>query len=119
MMLARLAWRNVLRNRRRSILTLASTAISLAILTTMVAVYQGFFYGPDVSEAGALRLITRHRVALVQPLPISYLDWLKTVPGVVSMTAAVLSTQGWAWPGLHSAMSPAPMKVCGALASST
>src|SRR5437868_6084194 len=77
-----LIFRNVLRNRRRSILTLASTAISLAILTTMVAVYQGFFYGPDVSEAGALRLITRHRVALVQPLPISYLDWLKTVPGV-------------------------------------
>ena len=36
--------RNVLRNRRRSILTLASTAVSLALLSLLVALYQGFFY---------------------------------------------------------------------------
>ena len=80
--LAPLILRNVLRNKRRTALSLASTAISLAILTVMVSLFQGFFYGDDVSAAGALRLVTRHRVALVQPLPSSYIQRIQQVPGV-------------------------------------
>src|SRR5262245_56746048 len=79
--------RNVLRNRRRSLLTLASTAISLAILSLVLAIYQGFFYAEDVSDAGALRMITRHRVALVQPLPASYMSRIRQIDGVVQVSA--------------------------------
>ena len=49
-----LIFRNVLRSRRRTLLTLASTAISLAILSLMVGIYQGFFHGEDVSEWGSV-----------------------------------------------------------------
>ena len=69
--LAPLVFKNVLRNRRRTLLTLASTAVSLAILALMVAMYQGFFHGEDRSDSEALRLITRHRVSLALPLPAS------------------------------------------------
>lgn len=55
--LAPLILRNVLRSRRRTLLTLASTAVSLAILSLMVALYQGFFYADDVSEAGAVFVV--------------------------------------------------------------
>ena len=80
--LAPLIFRNVLRSKRRSILTLASTAVSMAILALLVALYQGLFFMEDVSDAGALRLITRHKVALTQPLPISHMAKIRAVPGV-------------------------------------
>ena len=70
--LGSLILRNVLRNRRRTILTLASMVVSLALLALLVAIYQGFFYGDDLSPSEALRLICRHRVSLTQQLPASY-----------------------------------------------
>lgn len=36
--------RHVLRNRRRTRLTLASTLVSLVLLSLLAALYQGFFY---------------------------------------------------------------------------
>src|SRR5438067_178965 len=66
--LATLIIRNVLRNRRRSILTLASTAISLALLALIIAMYQGFFYDEPASPSEALRLICRHREYLTELL---------------------------------------------------
>jgi putative ABC transport system permease protein len=82
--------RNVLRNRRRSILTLASTAVSLALLTLLIAIYQGFFYGEPTSPSEALRLICRHRVSLTQSLPASHMARIKSIPGVEYVSA-------WSW----------------------
>ena len=82
--------RNVLRNRRRTILTLASTAVSLALLALLIAIYQGFFYGDPTSSTEALRLICRHRVSLAQPLPASHQQRIKAVPGVNIVSA-------WTW----------------------
>ena len=76
--------RNVLRNRRRSLLTLASTAVSLALLALLIAMYQGFFYGEDISPSEALRLICRHRVSLTQSLPASHQARIKAMPGVAA-----------------------------------
>src|SRR3954470_4883731 len=88
--LAPLILRNVLRNRRRTILTLASTAISLALLALLVALYQSFFYGEDASPSSAMRLICRHRVSLTNPLPASYQARIKSIPGVDEVSA-------WSW----------------------
>jgi putative ABC transport system permease protein len=88
--LAPLIVRNVLRNRRRSLLTLASTAISLTLLAVLVAAYQGFFHGEDQSPSQALRLITRHRVSLTQPLPASYMARIQSIEGVEKVSA-------WSW----------------------
>jgi putative ABC transport system permease protein len=88
--LASLIFRNVFRNRRRSLLTLASTAVSLALLAMLLAIYQGFFYGEDDSPSQALRLVCRHRVSLTQPLPASHQQRIAAVPGVVKVSA-------WSW----------------------
>src|SRR5687768_1023650 len=88
--LAPLIVRNVLRNRRRSLLTLASTAVSLALLALLLAIYQGFFYDPPASPSEAMRLICRHRVSLTQSLPASHFQRIKSVPGVENVSA-------WTW----------------------
>ena len=88
--LAPLIVRNVLRNRRRSLLTLASTAVSLALLAMVFSIYQGFFYAKPNTSAELLRLWVRHKVSLGQPLPSSYLERIRNVPGV-----AVASTYTW------------------------
>ena len=82
--------RNVLRNRRRSILTLASTAVSLALLSLLTALYQGFFYSEPASPAEARRIICRHRVSLTHPLPASHQQRIRAVPGVEEVSA-------WSW----------------------
>lgn len=82
--------RNVLRNRRRTLLTLASTAISLALLAILVAMYQSFFHGADTSPSEALRLICRHRVSLTQQLPASHMAHIRSMPGVQKISA-------WTW----------------------
>jgi putative ABC transport system permease protein len=84
--LASLILRNVRRNRRRSLLTVASIAVSLALLSLLLAMYQTFFYGEDVSPSEALRMVTRHRVSLTQPLPASHLSAIRGVPGVKELT---------------------------------
>src|SRR5262249_24814039 len=82
--------RNVLRNRRRTLLTLASVAVSLALLALLVAIYQSFFFGEDSSPSEALRLICRHRVSLTQPLPASHQAPIASVQGVQAASA-------WSW----------------------
>ncbi|HWE92819.1 MAG TPA: FtsX-like permease family protein [Tepidisphaeraceae bacterium] len=82
--------RNVLRNRRRSILTLASTAVSLALLALLAAMYQGFFYDAPASPSEARRLICRHRVSLTQSLPASHFEHINAIPGVEQVSA-------WSW----------------------
>ena len=73
--------KNSLRNRRRSILTIGSIGVSLCLLGVLLAVYQALFLA-DPTPAQALRLVTRHKVGLGQPLPVSYLPRLERVPGV-------------------------------------
>src|SRR3954471_2326487 len=88
--LAPLIVRNVLRNRRRTILTLLSTAISLAVLGLLVALYQGFFFAEPSSPQEALRLITRHKVSLTNPLPASHQARIGAIDGVQAVSA-------WTW----------------------
>jgi putative ABC transport system permease protein len=79
--LVSLIFRNALRNRRRSLLTILSIATSLSLLGVMLALYHSFFLTQPTREE-ALRLVTRHRVSITGILPISYLDQIRQVPGV-------------------------------------
>src|SRR3954464_6680199 len=90
--LAPLIFRNLRRNRRRTLLTLASTAISLAVLGFLVALYQGFFFAEQTSPSEALRLITRHKVSLTHPLPASYRSRIENIDGVAAVSE-------WTWFG--------------------
>src|SRR5215213_10744093 len=82
--------RNLFRNKRRSLLTLASMVISLAVLGLLVALYQGFFFAEQTSPSEALRLISRHKVSLTQTLPASYMPRIASVDGVQAVSA-------WTW----------------------
>jgi putative ABC transport system permease protein len=90
--LAPLILRNLLRNRRRSLLTLASTAMSLGILALLFAIYQSFFHGDNTSPSSALRIACRHKVSLTQWLPASYEQKIKSIDGVEQIST-------WSWFG--------------------
>jgi putative ABC transport system permease protein len=76
-----LAWKNVLRNKRRSILTVLSLAASLFLLTTLQAVLYEFQFSSN-SPKSDLRVIVHHAVSFTQSLPISYRPRIAQVPGV-------------------------------------
>lgn len=76
-----LIFKNSLRNRRRSLLTIVSIAASLCLLGLLLAFYHSFYYVEATPEQ-ALRLITRNRISLANPLPLAYQQQIKQVPGV-------------------------------------
>jgi putative ABC transport system permease protein len=86
-----LIFKNSLRNPRRSVLTIASIAVSLCILAVLIAMYQAMFFG-EATPAQALRLVTRHRVSLTQPVPIYYREKIRQIPGVRDLAT-------WQWFG--------------------
>jgi len=75
------AFKNSLRNKRRTILTIASISISLFLLGMLVAVYHAFYYREAPPEQ-ALRLVVRHRVSLTFPLPEYYEQRIRQIQGV-------------------------------------
>ena len=76
-----LIFKNTLRNPKRSGLTVASIAISLCILAMLIAMYRAMFFG-EATPAQALRLVTRHRVSMTQPIPIYYREKIRQLQGV-------------------------------------
>lgn len=74
-----------LRNRRRSLSTIASVAVSFLLLTVLVAMWYAFY---TVSGAGpaAYRLMTRNRVSLFFPVLEMARTKLRAQPGVVAVT---------------------------------
>ena len=75
------AFKNCLRNRRRSFLTIASIGLSLFLLGILVAIYHAFYYRSGPPEE-ALRLVTRNRVSLTFSLPEYYGARIKQIAGV-------------------------------------
>ena len=74
-------WKNITRNRRRTVLTILSIALSLFLLTTLMTVLTELGReSPDGDQH--LRLVVRRASSLGDPLPESYLDKLKRIPGV-------------------------------------
>lgn len=73
--------KNVLRNRRRSILTTLSIGASFCMLGVLMAMYRMFFLTPATPDQ-ALRLIVRNRISFTNPVPLSYESRIHAVPGV-------------------------------------
>jgi len=79
--------KNCWRNRRRTILTVVSIAISMCLLGVVAAMYDAFYLSkPEDSEAA--RLVTRNRVSLTVSIPKAYMQRIKQVPGVREAMAA-------------------------------
>ena len=86
-----LAFKNSLRNRRRSALTISSIAASLCLLGVLIAMYNALFFSKE-SPGQALRLVVRHKVSLAQPIPAAYEEKVRQVPGVKEVSP-------WNWFG--------------------
>lgn len=80
----RLIRKNALRNKRRTVLTMLSIAVSVFLVATLRSVLTELSRGAETSNA--LVLVTRSNVSLVNPLPISYWQRLRKVPGVVEVS---------------------------------
>ena len=74
--------KSAFRNKRRSLLTVASIAFSLLLLSIMLCVWRSFYIDKGAPDS-ALRIMTRHKVSLANFLPIYYRDKIRTIPGVV------------------------------------
>jgi len=79
-----LIFKNSLRSKRRSILTILSVTMSFTLLGVLFAMYNALYFA-DPTPAQALRLITRNRISLTVVMPASYKQKIKTVPGVAEL----------------------------------
>lgn len=81
-----LIWRNLGRRKIRTIFTTLSIFIAFLLFGVLMAIKAAFGMGIEV--AGADRLMMIHKVSFIQPLPKSYLERLRTVEGITTITHA-------------------------------
>ncbi|HEV7684290.1 MAG TPA: FtsX-like permease family protein [Pyrinomonadaceae bacterium] len=79
----KLILKNILRNKRRTLLTISSLVISLFLIITLATILTEFTEGHEA--ANPLRLVTRHAVSLGFTLPVAQTQRIATVPGVKSV----------------------------------
>jgi putative ABC transport system permease protein len=84
MTLSRFVAKNAFRNKRRSLLTVASIGVSLLLLTFMITLWHGFYMDKGSAES-TRRLVTRHRVSLTFSLPGFYREKIRALPGVLAI----------------------------------
>jgi putative ABC transport system permease protein len=77
---AKLIFKNILRNKRRTLLTISSLVVSLFLIISLATILTEFDRGSE--EASPLRLVSRHAVSLGFVIPMAHLPKMKTVPGV-------------------------------------
>lgn len=75
-----LLWSNLKRKKVRTSLTILSILVAFVLFGYLSAIRVALGQGVDV--AGADRLVVRHKVSLIQPLPISYQARMEAVAGV-------------------------------------
>jgi putative ABC transport system permease protein len=81
-----LIWRNLMRRKVRTILTMGSIFIAFLLFGMLMAARAAFNMGVEI--AGADRLMTIHKVSLIQLLPRSYLERIRGLEGVSGVTHA-------------------------------
>lgn len=79
-----LIWRNLLRRKTRTAFTLLMIFIAFVLYGFLMTVRGAFVGGVEV--ASAERLIMTHKVSLIQLLPISYEQQIRSTPGVKAVT---------------------------------
>ena len=81
-----LIWSNLKRKKLRTLLTMLSILVAFILYGYLSAISRAL--GQGVNLAGVDRLMVRHRVSIIQPLPVSYQERIATLPGVKAVTHA-------------------------------
>lgn len=88
MSLVRLILTNLFRNKKRTFLTMLSVTTALFLYCALGGVLDTL--NEAIQVGSETRMVTRHGISLVFPLPISYLQRIAAVPGVKSV-----AVQNW------------------------
>ncbi|HET9705253.1 MAG TPA: FtsX-like permease family protein [Vicinamibacterales bacterium] len=83
-----LLWSSLWRKKIRTIFTLLAVFVAFVLFGLLMTIRTAFSFGVDI--AGLDRLVLIHKVSLIMPLPVSYLERLKATEGV-----AMVSHQTW------------------------
>jgi putative ABC transport system permease protein len=75
-----LLWRNLLRRKIRTTFTFLSIVVAFFLFGLLMAIRNGFEVG--IEMAGQQRLLTIHKVSIIQLLPVRYLAQIRATPGV-------------------------------------
>jgi putative ABC transport system permease protein len=79
-------WRNLLRRKIRTIFTLLTIFIAFVLFGVLMAIRAAFSMGVEI--AGADRLMILNKISLIMPIPASYAERVRAVPGVKDVTHA-------------------------------
>jgi putative ABC transport system permease protein len=80
-----LLWANLRRKALRTLLTFACVVVAFLLFGVLKAVEYALTGGAEL--AGQDRLVTQHKVSLIQFLPLSYLDRVRAIDGVRAATS--------------------------------
>jgi putative ABC transport system permease protein len=83
-----LLWSSLWRKKVRTIFTLLSVFVAFLLFGLLMTIRTAFSFGVEI--AGLDRLVLIHKVSLIMPLPVSYLERLRATEGV-----ALASHQTW------------------------
>jgi putative ABC transport system permease protein len=86
-----LVWKNLGRNKTRSVLTAAAIALAIVLVCMLRTMPAGLDYFLD-QIAKNNRISVHNKAGIVYPMPYSYLQKVRAVPGVVEATS-------WTWFG--------------------
>ncbi len=75
-----LVWKSLWRKKVRSILTVLSVLVAFLLYGLLSAFNMAFRGGID--SANASRLVTIDKISLINPIPVSYEQRIRAVPGV-------------------------------------
>jgi putative ABC transport system permease protein len=75
-----LLWRNLLRRKVRTTFTFLSIVVAFFLFGLLMAIRNGFDVGVQI--AGQNRLLTLHKMSIIQLLPVRYLAQIRATPGV-------------------------------------
>jgi len=86
MLLTRLVAKNAFRHQLRTALTLVGIVVAITAFGLLRTIVDAWYAGANASSSA--RLITRSSVSLVFPLPLTYAQKIRQVPGVQSVSWA-------------------------------
>ena len=86
MRLLHLVWANLMRKKVRTLFTFLSILVAFVLYAVLMAIKAAF--GVGVELTGVDRMIMLHKVSIIQPLPISYMNRIAADEGVTAVTHA-------------------------------
>src|SRR4029077_5256224 len=86
MFFLRLVFKNALRHKLRTSLTIVGIVVAITAFGLLRTVIDAWYAGANASSSA--RLVTRNAVALVFALPLPYTEKIRQVPGVTAVSWA-------------------------------